>query len=89
MEKATSGDIKIKWISTSLQIADMFTKPLPQELLLRHARALSMAFQTHTCHICMSEFKSGNTLHSHIRSILMAETPAEVLFKFQEVLFQV
>jgi len=42
-----------------------------------------MVFQTHTCHICMSEFKSGNTLYSHIRSIHMAETPAKVLLKFK------
>jgi len=57
----------------------MFTKPLPQELLLQHAKALGMVFQTHMCHFCMSEFKSGNTLHSHIKSIHMAETPAGIV----------
>ena len=30
-EKATKGDIKITWIPTSEEIADMFTKPLPRE----------------------------------------------------------
>jgi len=63
----------------------MFTKLLPQELLLRHAKALGMVFQTHTCHICMSEFKSGNTLHSHIRSIHTAKPAAGIVFTHSQL----
>jgi len=29
-----SGDIKIKWINTKHQLADIFTKPLPEPLFV-------------------------------------------------------
>jgi hypothetical protein len=40
----TSGDIKIKWIDTKHQLADIFTKPLP-ELLFTSLRLLLLGWQ--------------------------------------------
>ena len=55
-EKAVSGEIKITWIPTEHEVADMFTKPLPRESLWKHAKTLGMVFREHRCHICLSNW---------------------------------
>ena len=66
-EKASEGLIKVVWVSTDIQTADIFTKPLPQEIFLRHAKSLSLQFQDHQCLLCFCTFASNNALHRHIR----------------------
>lgn len=67
-EKATSVDIKITWIPTADEAADIFTKPLPRDTFLKHAKTLGLVFETHTCLFCFSTHKSGNALHLHLRT---------------------
>ena len=67
-EKAATGDIKITWIPTADEAADIFTKPLPRDTFLKHAKTLGLVFETHTCLFCFSTHKSGNALHLHLRT---------------------
>lgn len=75
-EKAAEGLICILNVSSSNQIADMFTKPLPQKLLLQHCSSLGLTFTAYspspvTCLLCSTDFPSKNKLHAHIRSTHM------------------
>jgi len=68
-EKASEGLIKIEWVTSDDQTADIFTKPLPRESLLRHAKSLGLCFDDpHRCSICLTAFASNNFLHKHIRT---------------------
>jgi len=72
-EKVSEGVIKVVWIPTSEQITDIFTKTLPRPTLnklcskMRVYLLYTQTQTTHTCSICLTSFKSNNTLHRHIR----------------------
>lgn len=69
LEKAKDGIIRMDWISTFEQVADMFTKSLPRVAIQRHAEAmgLTLSKDQHACMVCQGSFKSNNALHVHVR----------------------
>ena len=79
-EKASEGLIRIEWVASDDQTADIFTKPLPHEILLRHAKSLGLRFDdSHRCFICLTAFASNNSLHKHIHASHPAEGTKTVL----------
>lgn len=67
--KAAEGLIRVEKVGTAEQVADMLTKPLPKETLMKHAVACGMVFDEHRCMICLRMFVSSNKLHGHLRSV--------------------
>ena len=72
-EKCVDGIIHVQKVDSTLQVADIFTKPLPQDRFLSHAKSLGLFFgptveQVFLCHVCNSSFVSSNKLHGHIRT---------------------
>ena len=73
-EKAAIGDISITWVPTDKQVADVFTKPLPREIGMKHLRLLGLEIDVNICQLCFSGFKSGNALHAHLRAEHITQT---------------
>lgn len=65
--KATEGLIRVEKVGTNNQVADMLTKPLAREALLKHAVACGMIFNEHLCILCLEVFSSKHKLHGHVR----------------------
>jgi len=70
-EKVREGMIMVKYLPTKDMIPDMFTKPMPQDTINRHAKALGLYYPTpqHTCSICNNDYSSHNLLHKHLRDV--------------------
>jgi len=80
-EKASEGLIRIEWVTSDDQTADIFTKPLLHENLLRHAKSLGLRFDDpHRYSICLTAFASNNLLHKHIRTSYPTEGTKTVYF---------
>jgi len=67
-EKVRDGMIMMKWVPTTEQTADIFTKPLPRDIFMKHAKNLGLCFQDHKFFMCFTTFHSGNGLHKHIKA---------------------
>jgi len=67
-EKVKDGMIMMKWVPTTEQTADIFTKSLPEDIFIKHAKNLGLCFQDHECFVCFTTFHSGNSLHKHIKT---------------------
>ena len=70
-EKSLDGLVNILKISTSEQIADIFTKPVRKDILRKHSTSLGLELPQFAlvCTICSQGFESNNLLHKHLRGV--------------------
>lgn len=68
-DKSAEGIIKVVWVPTIEQVADIFTKPLSRQTVDKLCTKIRVYLPqvSHVCTMCLPSLKSNNALHGHIR----------------------
>jgi len=73
-EKSAEGLIKVMWVPTIDQAADIFTKSLSRPTITHLCNKIGVILppSSHTCLTCRTPFNSNNAMHKHIREVHMS-----------------
>jgi len=73
-EKSAEGLIKVIWVPTIDQAADIFTKSLSRPTITHLCNKIGVILppSSHTCLTCCTPFNSNNAMHKHIRKVYMS-----------------